>query len=324
MSSVNPLVSVVVPNYNYADYLAPRIDSILRQTFSDFELLLLDDCSTDHSVSVMKKYASDPRVVAIDVNQTNTGSPFPQWMKGIKMARGKYVWIAEADDLAEPDFLSTLVAAAESHPDLSFCYAGSLLIDSAGEVSSRDINHWGRRAAKPHACFDGKLYAERNLYWKSYVVNASGALFRRDKALQLSDSPFLGMRYCGDWLFWFSMALLGDVVEVYQNLNFFRQHAAKVTNASRVSGGGVNEDITVVREMESKLPLLSTYKRRLRHGMLFKKIIRLHLPADVEHPILQRLETELGGTRADYRLMLFNRVLRWLNPFLVTPRRDRL
>ena len=121
MSSVNPLVSVVVPNYNYADYLAPRIDSILRQTFSDFELLLLDDCSTDHSVSVMKKYASDPRVVAIDVNQTNTGSPFPQWMKGIKMARGKYVWIAEADDLAEPDFLSTLVAAAESHPDLAFC-----------------------------------------------------------------------------------------------------------------------------------------------------------------------------------------------------------
>lgn len=99
MSSLNPLVSVVVPNYNYADYLAPRIDSILRQTFSDFELLLLDDCSTDHSVSVMKKYASDPRVVAIDVNQTNTGSPFPQWMKGIKMARGKYVWIAEADDL---------------------------------------------------------------------------------------------------------------------------------------------------------------------------------------------------------------------------------
>ena len=58
--------------------------------------------------------------------------------------------------------------------------------------------------------------------------------------------------------------------------------------------------------------------------MLFKKIIRLHLPADVECPILQRLETELGGTRADYRLMLFNRVLRWLNPFLVTPRRDRL
>ena len=54
MSSANPLVSVVVPNYNYADYLAPRIDSILRQSFSDFELLLLDDCSTDHSVSVMK------------------------------------------------------------------------------------------------------------------------------------------------------------------------------------------------------------------------------------------------------------------------------
>ena len=54
MSSVNPLVSVVVPNYNYADYLAPRIDSILRQTFSDFELMLLDDCSSHHSVARLK------------------------------------------------------------------------------------------------------------------------------------------------------------------------------------------------------------------------------------------------------------------------------
>ena len=118
--------------------------------------------------------------------------------------------------------------------------------------------------------------------------------------------------------------LLAPRLSSSRDINHWGCHAAKVTNASRVSGGGVNEDITVVREMERALPHLPTYKRRLRHGMLFKKIIRLHLPADVEQPILQRLESELGGTRADYRLLLLNRVLRRLNPWLVTPRRDRL
>ena len=82
----NPLVSVIVPNYNYARYLDARIDSILRQTWTDFELILLDDASTDTSREILEKYRNHPRVSRIEFNTQNTGSPFQQWMKGILLA----------------------------------------------------------------------------------------------------------------------------------------------------------------------------------------------------------------------------------------------
>lgn len=206
-----PLVSVIIPNYNYARYLDARIESVLNQTFTDFELILLDDVSTDDSLKVFDQYKDNPHVSCLVVNETNSGSPFKQWMKGILLAQGKYIWIAEADDLAESDFLEKTVGLAERHEDFAFCYAGSLLIDSDGGIMrNRDVNKWGRRARKEAAYFDGRQFAARNLYWKNYVINASGVLFRRQYALNLAESDFIRMRCCGDWLFWFQMALQGE------------------------------------------------------------------------------------------------------------------
>ena len=103
-------VSVIVPNYNYEQYLPERIDSILNQTYTDFELILLDDASTDGSATLIEKYKDNPHVSHVVINEENSGSPFRQWMKGIVLARGEWVWIAEADDLCEPAFLETCMA----------------------------------------------------------------------------------------------------------------------------------------------------------------------------------------------------------------------
>ena len=85
-----PAVSVVVPNFNYARYLPQRIESVLNQTFTDFEVILLDDASTDNSVEVMRRYAeTDNRISRIEVNATNSGSPFLQWERGVRLARGR-------------------------------------------------------------------------------------------------------------------------------------------------------------------------------------------------------------------------------------------
>src|ERR1700752_894581 len=94
-----PKVSVVVPNYNHARFLQKRIESILRQSYQDFELILLDDCSTDDSQAILSQYAGDARV-RLEFNPVNSGSTFKQWNKGVGLARGKYVWIAESDDYA--------------------------------------------------------------------------------------------------------------------------------------------------------------------------------------------------------------------------------
>lgn len=318
-------VSVIVPNYNYARYLPVRLESILNQTFQDFELILLDDASTDNSVQVLEEYRNHPHVSQLVVNDKNTGSPFLQWMKGILLARGKYVWIAEADDVADSQFLETCVQLAEKEENMSVCYVGSSLIDEKGHVSPRDINHWkGRERKKQYASFDGARFAAHNLYWRNYLMNASGILFRREFAVNLAHSEFLSMRYCGDWLFWFQMAMQGKVIEVYRKLNYFRQHTQKVTVNSRASGKGVAEDIRVVYYMERQLPTLSTYKRRLRHGLLYRKVKRLSLDEESKTSLYQQLSDLLNSSISDYYLERRNQLFRLVCPFLLTWRRDRL
>ena len=78
-----PKVTVVTPNYNHARYLPQRLDSILAQTYQDFELIILDNASTDNSREVIESYAKDPRVKAI-FNAKNNGSTFKQWKLGAK------------------------------------------------------------------------------------------------------------------------------------------------------------------------------------------------------------------------------------------------
>lgn len=320
-----PTISVIVPNYNYACYLKERINSILQQTYTDYELILLDDASTDGSVKILEEYRTNPHVSHIVINKENTRSPFIQWMKGIRLARGKYIWIAEADDSAKPDFLEQCVRLAEAHDNTAICYAGSYLIDANGEIKyHRDVNHWGIRKKKNFAVFDGESFARYNLYWKNYIINASGALFRREYAEKVSQSPFLSMKYCGDWLFWFELSMQGRVIELYQVLNYFRCHTQKVTIASHKTGNGVKEDILIVSIMESRLAGLSNYKKRLRHGLLYKKIRRLKIASCEKARLYKHLYDTLGANVSDYFLERRNSYLKWLCPSLITMKRERL
>jgi glycosyltransferase involved in cell wall biosynthesis len=119
-----PIVSVIVPNYNHARYLRQRIETVLRQSFQDFEIILLDDCSTDESRSILSSYARDPRV-RIDFNNVNSGSTFKQWNKGVRLARCKYIWIAESDDYADERLLERLVPVLENDPAVAFAFCRS-------------------------------------------------------------------------------------------------------------------------------------------------------------------------------------------------------
>ena len=131
-----PLVTVVVPNFNHALYLPKRIESVLNQSFANIELILLDDCSNDNSRAVMERYAEQDARISLLFNETNSGNTFRQWDKGLKMAKGKYIWIAESDDFAEYSFLSELVPLLEANDDIMLAYANSNVIDEYGTASS--------------------------------------------------------------------------------------------------------------------------------------------------------------------------------------------
>src|ERR1700741_850078 len=137
----HPKVSVIVPNYNHARFLRQRLDSIVGQTFQDFELILLDDCSSDDSQSILSNYADDSRV-RIEFNVVNSGSTFKQWNKGVRLARGKYIWLAESDDYADERLLERLVAMLDAEPSSVFAYCRSWRILADGQISGFLDSHY--------------------------------------------------------------------------------------------------------------------------------------------------------------------------------------
>src|SRR5688572_1870647 len=120
------LVTVIIPNYNHASYLRQRIESVLNQTYKNIELIILDDCSTDNSREIIEKYRGHPKVSHIVYNEKNSGSTFKQWKKGIELAKGEWIWIAESDDWCEHTLLENLVHPFTKYSDISFAYCSLL------------------------------------------------------------------------------------------------------------------------------------------------------------------------------------------------------
>lgn len=224
-----PKVSVIVPNYNHARYLPARLDSILRQTFQDFELVILDDASTDGSAEVIAGYLGHPRT-SFHPNRQNSGSPFAQWNKGVRLAKGEYVWIAESDDVAEPQLLEKLTALLDAHPRAAVAYCQSARIGPADEpqgtladwTADLDAAHWASDFTN-----SGREECRRHLLWKNTLPNASAVVFRKKIYEQAGGAPE-HMRLCGDWLTWARLLMLGDVAFTPECLNRYRKHPASV------------------------------------------------------------------------------------------------
>lgn len=323
-----PLVSVIVPNYNYARFLKTRIDSIFNQTFKNFELIFLDDCSTDNSHEILESYRDNPHVTQILFNKKNSGSPFVQWMKGISLAKGKYIWIAEADDLSECTFLEKNISLLEQNPTAIATLSGTTLINSEGDIINHRANYWDRRGMKKYRAqkyriIDGGFYCTHKLYWACCIQNTSATIFRRENALKLQNSPFLTMRHSGDWLFWAQMVSQGSIIEIYENLNYFRQHNKKVTEKGKRTGKIIEEDIQVITEIEKMFPKIGKYKRRICYGMLWRKIKRYPCSEEEKQKLRKLLSNSLNTNKCDYIALTLNRYLRYINPSLPTMERDR-
>lgn len=321
-----PLVSVIIPNYNYAHFLKVRIDSILAQSVKDIEIILLDDASSDDSASIMREYAASPTVAHIVVNDTNSGSPFAQWLKGVELARGKYIWIAEADDLAAPQFLEKALIPLENDPRCLLSFSGSVCIGSNGTPCGIDHDRWNERRAPAsgYAIYDGEEYIRHNLYWRCYIYNASGALWRRDAFRHVAPyaDRILTMRNSGDWLFWTLLAANGRVAEIYDRTNRFRIHHGSATIAGRRSGRLVEEDMEVV-DCAERLVRIDTLRKTIRHGGLYKNIRRIADPAERER-LRKKFISMFGSPHLPF---ITDRVIKPLAPalrFLPSERNDRL
>jgi len=230
----NVKISVILPNYNHDRFLNQRISSVLNQTYQDFELIILDDCSSDNSLALLEQWRNHPKVSHFIVNETNSGSPFRQWKRGIELAKGEWVWIAESDDLCELNFLSKMVNEICKKPNAGVVYAQSYDINEKGDrVYDRVKYTQGFNPNIWNGSFglDGLEFIQRYLSVKNVIPNASGVLFRREYCTpHVFDDSLMDMRMCGDWLFWIKLLEKGEVVFLSEHLNYFREHDAVSRN----------------------------------------------------------------------------------------------
>jgi lipopolysaccharide biosynthesis protein/glycosyltransferase involved in cell wall biosynthesis/nitrogen regulatory protein PII len=268
--SGQPLVSVIVPNYNHARFLPERLESIARQTLADFEIILLDDCSTDDSLDILREFADrEPRARLI-LNSENSGSTFKQWRKGLSEACGKYIWIAESDDSAHPELLATLVGKLEANPAAVLATCCPQMTDICGKDlgTPRDwFSDIGAERWESDFSASGREMIADVLSQKNAILNASGVLFRR--SVGTVDLVEDSMRLCADWLFWVRLLARGDFEYSARPLNLWRLASS---NARTKPPGETewNEGKIVLRETASimgvdkkeELLLLSNFRKR--------------------------------------------------------------
>ena len=261
-----PFISVIIPNYNHARYLDQRIQSVLGQTYQNFEVIILDDCSTDNSLEVIEKYRSNPHVSDVIVNEKNSGNTFLQWDKGIKTAKGDWIWIAESDDYCEPNLLEELVKAAEHKKDTVLAYSTFKVVFDDDKPSEYARNF-------PNQYMSGKTYLRQYLSLSCAVQNASCAIFRKDVALKVG-SAYKTMAGAGDYLFWVKITEQGRVAIVNKQLSYFRRHSGVVTAKRNTDGSNMVAEKSIFDYVRSKVwlsPLRVRYifahhARRVRYA----------------------------------------------------------
>lgn len=257
-----PEVSVIIPNYNHAVYLTQRIDAVLAQSYKDFEVIILDDCSTDDSRAIIEEYREDVRVQAIIYNVVNSGGPFIQWKKGIEVASGKYIWIAESDDWCEPSLLATLMAAFTNNEECVMAYVQTHTVHNNDIIQTSFY-------PKLADYMDGKEYIKKHLAAQCAIWNASMLLFKKDCYYKVSER-FTKFKMCGDWQFYIELAAQGQVFISGKVLNYFRKHGKDVSGKMYRTGANYLEEIDILTGLiNASLITIEEFKKHILTKYLF-------------------------------------------------------
>ena len=215
------------------------------------------DSSTDNSLQVLGKYRNHPKTSHYIINETNSGNTFIQWNKGISLAKGDYIWIAESDDYCDLDFLEKMLSKIEKDDGISFAYCQSHRLNEEGEVTGNWITHthpFKTTFFDSDFIVEGKSFVQNFLVHYNVVPNVSAVLFRKShlmKILPLETKDFL--RYNADWFYYFQLLCNSKVAFLSETLNYFRYHSS-----------------SVIAKASSEDKLLKVYKMRVE---LYKRML---------------------------------------------------
>src|SRR5665213_4185839 len=223
-----PQVSVLIPTYNYARYLAEAIESVLAQDFQDFELLIADDCSTDNTAEVVRPFCARDARVHFAVNSANLGM-VNNWNQCLAQARGEYIKFLFGDDkLFHRQALSKLLALMRQYPSAVLAASARAIVDEQSNAVDvyRDL---------AEGCHDGRkiitAYMMEN--GKNLVGEPSAVMFRKAEARRGFDPKY---QQITDVEMWIHLLEKGDLAYTRQPLCAFRCHPSQQTERNTASG----------------------------------------------------------------------------------------
>lgn len=255
-----PKVSVCVPAYNAAAYLPAAIESVLSQSFGDFELVVSDDASSDATPTVCGRYLDQRfRVVRSDERLGQSGN----WNRCLELARGEYVILLHADDELRPGYLERVVALLDANEDVALVHCDVQHIDSDG--APLDLQ---RLFDEDRVDREGVVL--RRLLLDGCVINPAGVTVRRSAYEAVG--PFTAEVIWGvDWHMWIRLALRFPVAYLATALAAYRQHGQSGTSAVLSSGRNASDETWVIDDVfaliAAERPELSGLRAQARRGI---------------------------------------------------------
>lgn len=230
-----PKISVIIPNYNHERFLRARVESIVNQTYRNIEIIFLDDCSTDDSISLFRSIIDEYGISAqIVINDRNSGSIFGQWQSGISRATGDLIWICESDDTCEVDFLEKIVphfadrSVMLAFARVQFCdIQGKFLpgLDEYREAAAPGM--WSTSVKMPAMKWFQGAFAERNI-----IPNVGGCVFRQQPIESDIWAEAKNYKIVGDWYLYIRLARTGQIAYEPSAVTYFRQHGKNTSTRS--------------------------------------------------------------------------------------------
>lgn len=262
-------VSVIIPSYNHEKFLKDRLDSIINQTFQDFEIIIIDDCSTDNSYEVLNDFVSrHPEKIKYFIqNKENSGSGYKSWRKGIELAETKYIWIAETDDFSSVLFLEEMVNVLESSHNISLVFCSSNVVDENNNVLSNS----DRRTSKLNVSegevqeFNLNVFLE-NMPFKTFITNGSSVVFK--KPINFPNFLF-DYKQMSDAFLWTFLITNQNFSFLNKKLNYFRRHSSATT--VKMHENNLKQVFT------EQVAYLNYFKLNQKYSIFIKEYIRLYV-----------------------------------------------
>lgn len=267
-----------MPTYNFARYLPEAIESVLAQTFADYEFIIIDDGSRDPSAEVIKQYAERDRRIRFSVNERNLGM-VQNWNRCLEQSRGEYIKFLFGDDLlSSPDAIGRMVSVLDQEQNTALVASARYHIDEKSRIIGTVSHYAGKRRERGVKVIQGCLLEQKNDIGEPSVV-----LFRKKHAGRGFDTRY---KQLVDLEMWFHVLEQGDFAYLDDPLCSFRVHPEQQTRANIENSLATSDVPLMIRAYSSKQyihyslimraymlyhPVYAVWKRYSRHGLITRK-----------------------------------------------------